>query len=102
MLKTFSHTKLVLKSHIIWYSLGMEIGWSGDAISYLSPKKKFINIFISKCNRYKICVLSPSNGYSLILLSVPLFLRFQYQLINFYKIIKNYGKGSIILSNVQY
>jgi len=33
---------------------------------------------------------------------ISTFLLFQYQIINFYKIIKNYSKENIILSNSQY
>jgi len=40
--------------------------------------------------------------YILIPVLIPTFFLFQYQLIKFYKIIKNYGIGNIILLNIQY
>ena len=64
-------------------------------ISYPSLDKKYILIF--KFNGYQIFVSSSSSlGNGHIPIPVITFLLFQSQLIDFYKIIKNYGKKSMI------
>jgi len=78
---------------------------TGFTIPYPSTYKKFIPIPIAKLNEYQTFVPSSSllgNEYTLVPILVLDFLLFQYLLINFYKIIENYDKGNIILSNIQY